>query len=385
MLGLTGPVFDYERVAASRRGRYYAIRAAHGLVLLGLVGSKYWSYFGRVAAAVAPPHGPVLAGGVPLGDVAPARRRAGPDAGPGRRGNLRRAGPQDADGPAGHPARLGRDRGEQAGGADAPVSAGLALSLPILAFLGLFGGVDPAKAALGTLAILACGFLVASFAILVSTVSRQSRDAVSLSYLATAAWFFGPELARGWMAAHLGPAIPWVESATPLEYHRTAHGAGVAGLPGLAWSAAVQFGIGSHSPGVDRRAPSDVPPRGRPGARVNGFGRARPAPIRAGRRPMLWKELRFGRPRGVAAAAFRVAVTVGMAYLLFRTAAAASASFSAVGRSGYGWTTRGDVQDSLNTSLRIALGIASMAWPPRWPPRRRGRSPASATARRGRA
>ncbi|WP_435017813.1 hypothetical protein TA3x_005433 [Tundrisphaera sp. TA3] len=101
------------------------------------------------------------------------------------------------------------------------VAVYLAIGLPIIALLGLFGGVDPAlvlAAYGGTISSMA--FAVA-LSVFLSTLARRVRSAVLAAYVATAAWIIGPVLAYGVWFGLYRPSFarwsPWFAWAWPIS------------------------------------------------------------------------------------------------------------------------------------------------------------------------
>ena len=63
----------------------------------------------------------------------------------------------------------------------------IALSLPVLSLLTLFGGVDPRLVALSAVGCMSLAYFIGGLSMLVSTTSKSPREAVSLAYLLNAA------------------------------------------------------------------------------------------------------------------------------------------------------------------------------------------------------
>src|SRR5262249_2250758 len=70
----------------------------------------------------------------------------------------------------------------------------LAIGVPVLSLLSLFGGVDPVEVLLAFAATIAGAYFLACLAILVSTHARRAREAISLCYLLVLFWLFVPSL-----------------------------------------------------------------------------------------------------------------------------------------------------------------------------------------------
>ncbi len=82
----------------------------------------------------------------------------------------------------------------------APMVAGL----PVLALIGLLGGIDPTELAMVYGMTLSSAWFVASLSMFVSVHARSASGAVIAAYAAGLAWFFLPV----WFAAWLGPTGP---------------------------------------------------------------------------------------------------------------------------------------------------------------------------------
>ncbi len=104
----------------------------------------------------------------------------------------------------------------------------VAVGLPVVSLLSLFGGVDPRLVLLGFAATLTTAYFVAGLSILVSTISRRPREAISQSYVLMAFWLFVPPLLGtittwggpiamriyGWIR----PVNEWVAPTSPLYW-----------------------------------------------------------------------------------------------------------------------------------------------------------------------
>ena len=190
-----GPVLRYELITTARRGRYYLLRAVYGLFLLwslagqfhaweqrhprgGTIQDLYWfaeSAFVQFAGA----QGlalllliPALVAGVIADDYQRktlhyllASRLSSAEIVLGKLG-----------------ARL------------VHVGTFVALGLPVVCLLGLYGGLNPQTVLwvyLGTFAMVLC---VAGGSVFISTLARRPRDAILVSYGLEAIWLLGPHL-----------------------------------------------------------------------------------------------------------------------------------------------------------------------------------------------
>src|SRR5262249_20894603 len=102
----------------------------------------------------------------------------------------------------------------------------LALGLPIVVMLSLFGGVDPNGVLLFFAASASTAFFLAAVSILVSTHARKPRDAILTVYIIELLWLFArslidwlfPRFGGGWAGVHalLKPVLDWVGASGPL-------------------------------------------------------------------------------------------------------------------------------------------------------------------------
>ena len=102
----------------------------------------------------------------------------------------------------------------------------LAVGLPILTLLSLFGGVDPNEVLLFIGACFTTSFFLGALALLVSVHAKRPRDAVSMVYLLEAVWLVGPTFTRALMPSAgtfwsevyrwIQPANDWVGASSPL-------------------------------------------------------------------------------------------------------------------------------------------------------------------------
>jgi ABC-type transport system involved in multi-copper enzyme maturation permease subunit len=88
----------------------------------------------------------------------------------------------------------------------------VAIGLPVMVMLGLFGGLDLELMLAGYGAIASTALFEGSLAILVSTLVRRGREALLLSLLVVAAWLIAPIILESLM---LGQEPPW-----PDLYHQ---------------------------------------------------------------------------------------------------------------------------------------------------------------------
>jgi len=222
MLGL-GPVMRYELITTARRGRYYLARVVYGLCLLWLLWREFedWERFFPGGGTIEQVHQFAesafvqFAGaqGLTLLLLIPALV-AGVIADEHQRKTLhyllasRLSSAEIVLGKLG--ARL------------LHVVTFVALGLPVISLLGLYGGINPEYVFHVYLGTFTTVLFVAGLSILISTLARRPRDAILAAYGLEAAWIYGP----GWIKpfAHdlrgplfwVGTANDWMILSNPL-------------------------------------------------------------------------------------------------------------------------------------------------------------------------
>ena len=388
---LPGPVFNVEMLTSARRRRYYAIRLLYGLALLLLLWSNYLSlqrrgyrppeagystnelagfalttftsFAGLQAAAVL-----ALTPALVAGAVADERRRK----------TLHYL---LASRLTGGEIVLGKLMARLL-----HVGVLLAVGLPVMSLLGLFGGIDPNYVLMVYAGTATTAFFLAALSILVSAVAKRPRDAILAVYLLELCWLILPTLiAFGvkseWPILYsvIGPVNEWILPTNPwwmLEDVGTRFAGGLGPWGALAWMCGLQVGYGLLAVAL-------AVWRLRPSFRAEGEGRRRLPrllPRRGGWRivprpacgddPMVWKELFVGRVGGVAkvvAALVGLLILAGLIYGLCWTAPGA---FAEVASYGYGSTGTYTAREGLNSFIRTAglmlyilaaLGVAATA------------------------
>ena len=307
---ILGPVFNVELMTTSRRRRYYFARLAYGLILLALVGWTYermrevwragnayasgFAFMADTASAIFSTF--ITTQVMAVLCVTPAIV-AGTIADERQRKTLHYLLASDLTGL------------EIVGGKLAArmlqVVVLVAVGLPIMSILSLFGGLDPELILVAFLGTLTTAFCLACLSIMVSTVSRRARDAIVTVYILELIWLVGPSIVASLLGPSSKAALGWVEwVATPilkLDPFRLAHltNPGPHLASEIAWMAGLQvaFGLAFMTVAVWRLRPSFAgSERGRPS---ESRGRAglprlfrRPA---IGLDPMLWKEMHVAR------------------------------------------------------------------------------------------
>ena len=88
------------------------------------------------------------------------------------------------------------------------VAVFLAVGLPVMSLISLFGGVEPAVMLLTYAMTISTALFLAALGILISTFARRSREASAQVYILELAWLFGPSLVAQLMAT---PGLPWLD------------------------------------------------------------------------------------------------------------------------------------------------------------------------------
>ncbi len=192
----------------------------------------------------------------------------------------------------------------------------LAVALPIISLLSLFGGVDPVQVVLAFGVSLSIAFLLAAISILFSTLCKRVREAVIASYTVELFWLFLPLVVKGMISyshpefyALIRPVNDCLYAATPwagIEAMSRSYGSQggyfwpILGMMGLQ----ILAGSGLVAVAVRRLRPTFRNQEGSSGIRLLGVRFRSPGRFRiAARKPvsddaMLWKEMHTSRGSG---------------------------------------------------------------------------------------
>jgi len=211
MLLSLGPVVRYELITTARRGRFYVVRVVYGMLLLVqlFVLFQTWELHHPGGGTIAEIHEFAedafiqfaAAQGLALLCLIPALV-AGVIADEHRRKTLhyllasRLSSAEIVLGKLG--ARL------------VHVAAFVALGLPVVSLLLLYGGINPVNVFYVYSGTFTLVLFVAGFSILISTLARRPREAVLAVYGLGALWLLGP-IAIEPYAEHLASPLGWVE------------------------------------------------------------------------------------------------------------------------------------------------------------------------------
>jgi len=252
----------------------------------------------------------------------------------------------------------------------------IAIGLPIMSLLTLFGGVDPGIVILAFATTLTTAFFLSALSILVSTHARRPREAITFVYVLEFCWLFVPSLAA--MLLRLGGprwatfsswirlVLDWVAPTSPLYNFGTI--ALTAGsdlsvlLHTFAWMMGLQVTYGVLFVVIallQLRRVNRNDGGGRVAARFAGLRRGRrlmPRP-ECGDDAMLWKECFVSRTSlvvKIATIAVSVVMICGLAYFTYGFARPAFTELVA-----YGYGTHGveSARDEFNGFLRFVCTL----------------------------
>jgi ABC-type Na+ efflux pump permease subunit len=381
---LPGPVFNVELLTTARRARYFAVRALYGLILLYILWQSYTSYFwwqARTRTEFSIHELSQFASGT-FSAIAVAQlvavlvltptMVAGTIADEKQRETL-------------HYLLCSRlSSGEIVLGKLAArlihVAVFLAIGIPVVSLIGLFGGVDPEWVVSAYGGTFSTAFLLAGLSMWISTVSRRVRDAIIAVYLIEAAGLAIPPLLEtlrwnapllyGWIR----PINEWLLATNPF-YTLLIAALGPRG-PGarsffdiFAFMVCLHCAIGLLFIGL-------AVWRLRPIFRVQGGGETPTGNwiVRARRRwrarrrtdcgddPMFWKERYFVRSAGLVRWLIRAISLVGGAIMGYWIVYFSWEAIEELGRYGYGYLGPNAARDELNACLRVCTTMLYVLW-----------------------
>ena len=323
-----GPVFNAELLTTARRPRYYVVRFAYGFIILFQIylsyqanswrfgdgtgqlrirdmadfGQSIFNSFAIVQAVVVLLLTPALVGGA----IADERQRK-------TLHYLLTSELTSAEIVLGKlAARL------------LQVVVLIALGLPVVSLIGLFGGIDFRMLLLAYAGTMTTVYFLATASILVSVVSRRPREAISLLYVLELVWLVVPTLLMNTMpywvepwptiAKWISPALEYIAVTSPLYLTILPfRNVGFSGpIPAILWGMGLQMAYGTAFVvlAAIRLRPSARNEGGNRGllAKVGKITRKQrwfPRPD-CGDDAMLWKEMHVARTGGLTKAALVV-------------------------------------------------------------------------------
>jgi ABC-type transport system involved in multi-copper enzyme maturation permease subunit len=314
-LRLAGPVFEFELLTTSRRGRYYMLRAGYALVLLLVLWQAYEWWVGTFGLEMTPRQASNFALFV-LGVVTAVQMLlvlaltpalvAGVIAAEKQSKTLHYvlASPMNS-----LEIVLGKLLARML-----HVGIFLGLGLPILSMLVLMGGVDPRLVLLSCATGVAAAWFLAALGVLMSTLARGVREAIFVAYALETLWLLCPTLLLArvipphwvWVSAAVGWVNDWLEASSPfgvgLQALRQMIWGGALALDEVFWMIGIQATAGLvfvalavwRLRPVFRRQCDALPAVASDSSRRRAFWQRRPR-RECGDTPVWWKESHTGR------------------------------------------------------------------------------------------
>lgn len=259
------------------------------------------------------------------------------------------------------------------------VAVFLAVGIPILSLLTLFGGIPPELVGLSYLLTASGVCFLAGLSILVSTYARTVREAVIVVYLLIAVWLVAPPLLTEplrdtWPGLHalVEPLNEWVLATSPLSLI-SGLGPYAPGTPlwqSVSWTVGLQLLLGAAfvSLAIWRLRPvfraqmGEAPLVRNWRARFGRPWRILPRPP-VHDQPMLWKELHVVRSGGMVRWVVRACAALGLSLLAYWTFTFAIPAIDAAWRAFPNSASRGygPVRD-FNGFLRFTTGLLYSIW-----------------------
>jgi ABC-type transport system involved in multi-copper enzyme maturation permease subunit len=378
---LPGPVFNVELLTTARRARYYAVRALYASILLFVLYQTYSSYFwwrGGVTGTYSIRQMSDFAKGM-FASIAYVQLFAilvltptlvaGVIADEKQRKTL-------------HYLLASRlTSAEIVLGKLAArllhVGVFLAIALPIVSLIGLFGGVDPLLVAITYVATFSTAFLLAGISIWISTTARRARDAIVAVYMIEFSWLVIPIMLEGlrwsWPVAYsvIHPVNEVFLISNP--FWTVLESAGRAGsvpaaIDRVLKMVGLQVGVGIVCIflAVCRLRPlfRNQSGESKRKSKLARFKHWRPFPRPAcGDDPMLWKERYVVRSGGLVRLLVRVLAILGLLFLGYWFLYYAEPAFQECWAYGYGSTGANSARNDFNGAIVRAAGtIIYVIW-----------------------
>jgi ABC-type transport system involved in multi-copper enzyme maturation permease subunit len=212
-LRIAGPVFEFELLTTSRRGRYYTLRAGYALILLLVLWQVYQGWVDIFGQMMTPREASrfaltmftsisvlqevlvlVLTPALVAGVIAAEKQS--------KTLHYVLASPLNSA-----EVVLGKLLSRLL-----HVAVFLGVSWPVTSMLVLLGGVDPRLVALGCAVGVSSAWFLAALSVLASTYARRVREALFLAYALEALWLFGPDVVRYAFAFAWNPLVQAVDA-----------------------------------------------------------------------------------------------------------------------------------------------------------------------------
>jgi ABC-type transport system involved in multi-copper enzyme maturation permease subunit len=379
---LPGPVFNIELLTTSRRARYYFVRALYGGILLFFLYQTYSSFFwwryqssreisiremSRFAQSTFATIGLVQLGAVL---VLTPTILAGVIADEKQRRTLdyllasRLSSPEIVLGKLA--ARL------------LHVGVFLAIGLPVVCMIGLFGGVDPELVTYTYIGTMTTAYFLAGLCLWISTTARRPRDAIFAVYLLELAWLALPPMLDAmvrwgwpWGYPYVQLGNQWLLRSNPFwvltQILMPLAMGGRLVFEDFLWMSGIQTGLGSLLTILTVWRLRRVFKSQRGEAKRASRHEARWARLRAFRRPdcgndpMLWKERFFLRSGRQVRWIVRILTVVGGLFMGYWLLYYGEPAFEELLVYGYGEVNNG-ARENFNVCLRTCGTILYVLW-----------------------
>jgi ABC-type transport system involved in multi-copper enzyme maturation permease subunit len=372
---LPGPVFNLELLTTARRARYYAVRLIYGLILLFVLFQNYYWAAAMEGSAVSARRmselayyvfATIAAVQVAVVMVLTPTLLAGVIADERQRKTL-------------HYLLASRlTSGEIVLGKLCArmlhVGVFMAIGLPVINLLSLFGGVDPLLVLAVYGGTLSLAFFLGSIALVVSTTSKRVREAIAACYSIELAWLIIPPMISTLMPSQwprtyavIGPINDWVAATNPFNLVLGIRGGGNAVITASLWMVGLQVLAGTFlvAVAVWRLRPFFRNQESRGDTRLFGkrkrvgkwYFRLFPRPP-VGDDGMIWKERFSSRTTGVAKVILTVLAVGLFGVLLYWTVSFAIPAAIEAWRFGYAPTSGPySSRDEFTMFLRVCCTI----------------------------
>jgi len=372
---LPGPVFNVELVATARRARYYFVRAFFGLILLYLLWQSYqaafwWRYrngqtisIAEISRFASTTFMTIIAAEL-FGVLILTPTLVAPViADEKQRKTLHYL---LASRLTSAEIVLGKLMARM-------LSLGvfLAIALPVISLLTLFGGVDPQLVLMSFTGIASVAVFVAALSIWVSTNARRVRDAILSTYLLVLAWLIVPFMIQGlqfmWPAGYawIGPVNDWLLASNPFSAVGSMLGPsmirGATDWSPLLSMLAMQIGVAAVLVflSVWRLRPIFQRQGDAPRKKARWLGRCRRIRLfdrpRCGDAPMVWKEMHLSRSGGLLRWLVRFLTVIGLLFMGYWVIYYTGPAIVELAQEGF--TTSGNHWSSKRTQLNFCLRV----------------------------
>ena len=208
---VAGPIFEFELLTSSRRGRYYAIRSGYAFVLLLVIWQidEFWvAEFGNMLTpTLAARFALTVFAAIAIGQeilvllLTPAMV-SGVITSEKQRKTLHYL---MASCLGGFEIVFGKLFAKML-----YIAVFLAVGLPISSLLVLLGGIDPLFVVLATVCTICTAFFLCSLSVFVSVYSKSTREALFVAYTLEVLWLVVPQVIRWGLSASLPELYEWL-------------------------------------------------------------------------------------------------------------------------------------------------------------------------------